>query len=212
MNKTLTIKVPDELWVNKFEKNLTKTFEYDGPASFWVKIRMDAIQPEAFEQEPVLIDLTEQKHFINIENATDAELALAIMIIHGAEPYEFTYSDEVNHDGSIYKKIENPRVEDYYMAKFFAEKVQLELITKDTTIQNEIIALERRNYVTKYSDAFDFEPQQQALIDDFLQRINTYLEAVKTAYPWKFVELSKNEIPKIPLSLVTIFNSLPELK
>lgn len=212
MKKTLTIKVPDELWVNKFEKNLTKTFEYDGPASFWIKTRMEAITPSAFEEEPELIDPIEHKHFINIADATDEELAMAIMIVHGAEPYEFTYSDEVNHDGSVYKKIENPRVEDYYMAKFLGGKVQLELIVKDTTTQNEIIAVERRNYVLKYSDAFDFEPEQQTVIDDFLNRINSYLETMKTAYPWKYVELNKNEIPKIPLSLITLFNSLPELK
>lgn len=210
MNKTLTIKVPNELWVNEFDKNLTKTYEYNGPATFWIVSKDENIAPTAYENEPETIE-KELKHYINLDSATDEELALAIMIVHGAEAHEFIYSDEINHDGSIYKKIENPRLEDFYAAKFVEGKVVLEVIVKDPTLPNEQIAIERRDYVLKYTSTFDFDAEQKAKIDDFLSKINAYLETMKTVYPWKYVTIDKNEVPKIPLSLVQLFNSLPEI-
>lgn len=210
MKKTLTIKVPDELWVNKFEKNLTKTYEYDGPSSFWIVSKDENIAPTAYENEPEKNE-NELKHYINVESATDEELALAIMIVHGAEAYDFVYSDEINHDGSIYKKIENPRLEDFYAAKFVEGKVVLQVIVKDPTLPNEQIAIERRDYVLKYTATFDFDTEQQAKINDFLAKIDAYLETMKTVYPWKYVAIDKNEVPKIPVSLVQLFNALPEI-
>lgn len=211
MQKTLTIKVPDELWVNKFEKNQTKTYEYDGPESFWISIKDEHIALTAFEDEPTIIQSTENKHFIDIANASEVELACAIMIVHGAESYEFVYSDKVNHDGSIYKEISNPRLEDYYSAKFIEGKIVLQVITKDPTLQNEIIARERRDYVLKYFNTFDFDEEDRAKIQNFLEKINTYLESMRNVYPWKYIEIDKNEIPKIPTSLIQVFNTLPEL-
>lgn len=211
MKKTLTINVPDELWVNSFEQNLTKTFEYDGPETIWFVSRGEFINPSFTTEEPETTDLTETVHVINIEDATDEELALAILLVHGAEEYEFTYVDEINHDGSIYKRIDNPRLEEYFSAKMLGGNIKLEPIVKDPLNPNEAIAKERKAYVLKYANAFEFDDSQDELINNYLNRIEEYLDIMKTAYPWKFIEMNKNEIPKIPVSLITLFNSLPEL-
>lgn len=211
MKKTLTIKVPDELWVNKFEKNLTKTYEYDGPAHIWILAKDENIAATAFENEPELTQPNEHKHYIDIANSTEEELACAIAVVHGPEPYEFIYSDQINHDGSIYKEITNPRLDHYYSPKLIEGKITLQLITKDPTLQNEIIAKERKEYVLKYMNTFEFDAEHKAKIDDFLTKINGYLETMQTVYPWKYVEIDKNEIPKIPTSLIQIFDALPDL-
>lgn len=210
MKKTLVYSVPDELWVNSFEKKITKSFTYDGPSSFWIIVNNDNIVVSYNTEEP---DITEyqSKYFIDLETGTDDELALAILLVHRSDTHEYSYLDETNHDNSVYQCISNPRLQDYYYPTYIGGKVFLNLIIKDPLNPNESIAKERKEYVEKYIHAFEFDTETKGIIDAYISNINEYLKLMETAYPWKYIQMDKNEIPKIPVSLITIFNSLPEL-
>jgi hypothetical protein len=73
------------------------------------------------------------------------------------------------------------------------------------------IAKERLAIVKKYDIAYDFDAEDQTKIDTFISNINTYLDSIATAYPWKYITMDISEIPKIPASLQLLFNQLPEI-
>ena len=211
MEKIITVKIPNEIWVDDFSENKTATFQYNGPAKIWTIIEEDNTVNSYSESEPVL---SGNRTFIEVDMATasaDKQQAATLLVMRGAE-HTYTYTPETNHDGSVYQKITNPKLSDYYTLRY-NPALGFELITieKDKTIPTEAIALQRKAYVEKYSAAYEFSDADESKITEFLTTINNYLNSVKTAYPWKYITIDKNEVPKIPVSLVQLFNTLPEL-
>lgn len=217
MEKTLTLKVPNELWVNDFSQNKTTNYTYTGPDRVWliVEVNTGTVFDKIYETKPDADTIGDKELLeINISTASEAELAAVIGIKTKLSdaPYVYTYVDQTNHDGSIYKAISNPTIFDYYSIKYVpVQGILLEPIYKDPTNANMPLALERKNYVEKFANAFDFESADAAKITAFLTNINTYISTISTAYPWKFISVDKNEVPKIPVSLVSLFSTLPSL-
>jgi len=212
MKKTLTIKVPNQLWVDDFTENKTAKFQYDGPSKIWVKSVNGTLVPTVYEEEPESDPTEATKIFpIEISTASETELAVAILLVHAPDPVEYVFEDEINYDGTVYGKITNPKLNDYYVASATSNELSIVVNTKDQTVQNEEIAIQRKNYVTKYTSVYSFDSADQAKIDAFLTEIDSYLESMKTVYPWKHVAFN-DDVPKIPVSIVSLFNSLPDLK
>lgn len=211
MEKILTLNVPNELWVNNFSENKTATYTYSGPSTVWLVIESNgSISDSVFDAEP---ETTKTKIEVDIATANNATLAAVIGLKQNLDTdYEYTYTPETNHDGSVYQKIANPKVGDYYLFNYnTSQGVVLELIVKDPKISNWQIAQDRKAYVVKYDDAFDFETADQTKIDTYLAAINAYLTTIENAYPWKFITVNKSEVPKIPVSLTTLFSTLPDI-
>lgn len=217
MEKTLTLKVPNELWVNDFSQNKTATYTYTGPDKVWLLVEPNTgtVFDELYEIKPDADNAGSKELLeINISTASEAELAAVIGIKRklSSEPYVYTYVDQTNHDGSIYKAISNPTIFDYYTFKYVpVQGIVLELVYKDPVNPNMAIALERKNYVEKFANAFEFDVADSEKITAFLTAINTYIATISNAYPWKFITTNKGEVPKIPVSLVTLFSTLPSL-
>lgn len=205
MQKTITLAVPNELWVDDFSNGDVQDFTYDGPDTVWLTHTDAGGLLGYVTEEPV----SGNSHRVDIASASDEEVAAAIIATQQADAYEYTYEDELNHDGSIYKRISNPRVSDFYTVKVLAGSVSLDVFTKDKTHHNMSVAVERKKYVQDRANAFSFDDADQQLIDGFLSDIDGYIETISTAYPWKFVVVDKAEVPKIPVALVKIFNQLP---
>lgn len=211
MEKILTLNIPNELWVNDFSENKTANYTYTGPDKVWLVVEpSNSLANEIYDAEPQTDKI---KLEVNIANASDTELAYIISVQQAKDTtYTYTYTEQTNHDGSKYDKIANPKISDYYTFKYnTALGIEKDLIVKDTTNPNYKIALDRKNYVEKYVVAFDFETADKAKIDAYLQTINTYIETISKAYPWKYVSFSVNEIPKIPVALVSLFSTLPQI-
>ena len=85
-------------------------------------------------------------------------------------------------------------------------------IYKNTKTIAEEKAEKRIEYVKKYNDTYDFDADTQAIIDTFLSDMTAYMTTMSSVYPWKYVTIDENEIPKIPASIVTVFNTLPEVE
>lgn len=211
MEKILTLNIPNELWVNDFSENATASYTYTGPERVWLVIEPSySITGEVYDTEP---NTDKIKLEVDISTANTDTLACIISIQQNKNTeYVYEYTTETNHDGSTYSKITNPKVSDYYIFKYnTASGIEKELLVKDTANPNYKIALDRKNYVEKYAVAFDFEQTDTDKINTYLTSINNYIETISTAYPWKYVSFNVNEIPKIPVVLVTLFSTLPQI-
>ena len=211
MEKIITVKIPNEIWVDDFSANKTATFNYNGPAKVWVIVNEDNSVNSFTETEP---ELQAGKSAVEVDMATASQdkLEAATLLVMATKEHTYEYAPVTNHDGSVYQKITNPRLSDYYT--IFNNPSQgfvLKIIEKDKTIPTEIIARQRKEYVEKYSNAYEFETADKAKITEYLTAINAYLDSVATAYPWKYIQIDTNEVPKIPVSLVKLFSTLPEI-
>ena len=212
MEKTFTINVPDEIWVKSWENNITETYTYSGPAS--IKVLVETIGDwEVLDWSETDFDreLQSHEHVIDLD-VTDENVEIAYWLTTDLSTHEYTYEDVENHDGSVYKKITNPTIRDYFdIAYKPSTGFSLNAIYKEAETENEKSAKERRDYVRKYNDLYDFDTDNQTLIDNFLTAVDNYINNMETVYPWKYVTIDKQEVPKIPASLISTFSSLPEI-
>jgi hypothetical protein len=221
MQKQFTVHVPDELWVNSWEKQFTATYTYTGPRYFYIAVdgnnSMRAIAHGDVENEAEPFSDEEKNNYeyvLTIDAEVHPEIAHALFV-HEHDPHEF--EDVVNHDGSIYKKIINPCVRDYFFVDFRSaenaseKEAFLSPRYKDTSNMLHTTALSRLAAVTKYTDVYDFEGDDQTKITTFIETITEYINVVSTAYPWKYITYNVAEVPKVPVALQLLFNKLPEL-
>lgn len=212
MEKTFTINVPDELWVNAWNNNKTETYTYNGPDTLYVLVSDRSDDVAIWSTEPINVDPNSKDFVIEINATDDQKIAVAHYInTHGSD-HEYTYEDEANHDESIYKKITNPVLQDYFYITYDRlSGVVLEPIYKNTKTIAEEKAEKRLAYVKKYDTMYDFDAETQAVIDNFLFNMNTYIASMTTVYPWKYVTIDESEIPKVPALLTSTFSLLPDL-
>jgi hypothetical protein len=222
MQKQFTVNVPDELWVNSWENELTASYTYEGPQYFYIAVdinnQMNNIRHGDLENEaePFSEDeIAKYEYILTVDAEVNPEIA-SRLYMHEHIPHEF--EDVTNHDGSIYKKITNPCLKDYFTVLFRSKPANpsekeafLSPIYKDTSNILHTTALARLASVKKYDDAYDFDSGDQLKIDTFIQTITAYIELVSTAYPWKYVTYNVSEVPKVPVALQLLFNQLPEL-
>ena len=150
---------------------------------------------------------------VTVDATDDSNLPVAYFIHTQGIEHEYTEEDETNHDDSVYKKITNPLIHDYFDIGYDSETgLHLTPIYKNTKTIAEEKAEQRLAYVKKYNDVYDFDADAQAIIDTFLTSMTTYMSTMASVYPWKYTTIDENEIPKIPASIVTIFNTLPEVE
>lgn len=212
MEKTFTVNVPDELWVDSWNTNKTETYTYIGPSS--IKVLIETTDEwEFLDWSETDFEREIQEHEIVVDlEVTDETVAVAHWIVSKNNEYEYTYETITNHDNSTYEQISNPRIQDYFDIRYRpSSKFFLDTIYKDHETQNEKIAKERKEYVEKYKNAYDFDEATQTKINEFITAVNSYLDTMVTAYPWKYITIDKNEIPKIPAVLISVFNELPEI-
>lgn len=213
MQKQFSIEVPDEIWVNSWEDSRTETYTYDGPETVYA-----------------LIGTTNDIHTVSLEEPQDIPAGYSVvavnadqyperaqMIVETFTEHEYTFEDEENFDGSIYERITNPRLQDYFELTYtpIANDLDRELgLVLDPIYKNLWTpalgeARSRLEYVQKYNNKYDFETADQEKIDTFITAVTDHIAILEAEYPWKFVDVPMDGIPKIPVSLVTLFKDLP---
>lgn len=211
MEKTFTINVPDEIWVNSWNDNKTETYTYNGPSVIKVLVETKGEWGVLNWSESDFGELQDHETVVDI-TVDDSNVAVAHWLVSKDAEHTYTYTAVDNHDGSQYDKMDNPRIQDYFEIGYNPQDgFKLLAIYKKTETSVEMVAKERKEFVKKYDDAYDFDADTQTTIDNFLTAIDTYLTAMETVYPWKYVAIDKSEVPKIPASLITAFKELPEI-
>lgn len=205
MIKDFTIAIPDEYWIDSWENNNSITYSYDGPEKIYVKKSQAAIT-EWSAEEMEAID--EQETIIEID--ANIQTDVAHHFVSSKEDVIYEFEDEINPDGSIYKKIINPKIQDlfYLFLDSGLNKIMLKPIYKKTDSLPVIEARKKLEYVKKYNNTFDFEPEIKTVIDKFITDTEEYLSGMSTVYPWKYIEIPNNS-PKIPVVLIQKFSTLP---
>lgn len=218
MGKTFTVNVPDQLWLNSWTENKTESYTYEGPDTWNVVVCGESLLASEWSEDAIEA-ASDADIVVTVDATDDANLPVAyFMHTQGAdsitaEEREAAEEDETNHDDSVYKKITNPLIHDYFDVGYDNETgLHLTPIYKNTKTIAEEKAEQRLAYVKKYNDVYDFDADAQEKIDTFLTSMTTYMSTMASVYPWKYTTIDENEIPKIPASIVTIFNTLPEVE
>ena len=211
MEKTLTIKIPNELWVNDFSENKTADFTYSGPDKVWFLVEKTGISvivsPVTYTTEPQVRE-NQVAVPIEIATATEAELAAAIILQPELTPHQYTHTKQINYDGSIYYAISNPKLDDYYdVVSSQTGSLSLISITKNMPNPNLSPALIKQQLIEKYLADHEFDAEDRAKVEAYLAIISAYVAKVKTAYVWKFITIA-NDVPEIPSELMALFNTL----
>lgn len=220
MQKQFTVNIPDQLWINSWAEKKTQTWTYDGPKTLYVLVSRDHAvvtwSEELIEREE---NASEHVYVLDAEKHTASAFWMTTHFQPIDNFYQYEYFDEINYDGSVHSAIANPRIQDIYDIEYFPGPVDhpqagvlLKPIYKTTETLCEQKAKERKRWVERYDNMYDFEPELQATIDKFLLACNTYLDKMKTVYPWKFITLDEDEIPRIPSTLVAEFSKYPDIK
>jgi len=211
MEKTFTVNVPDDLWVDSWTENKTTDYTYNGPSTINVLVSLtDDFPIVRWSEDDITVDDEDKQLVVTIDADTDTAIAHAI-VNAGAE-HEYTYTTITNHDDSTHEEINNPTINDIYEVEYTpANGFVLKQIIKQSETMNERTAKERLAYVVKYDEAYDFDDATQTVIDTFKTNIDNYLTTMSTVYPWRYVTIDATVIPKIPASLVATFNTLPDI-
>jgi len=213
MNKDFIVNVPDELWVNSWESEKTETYSYNGPDNIWVLVAPNGTV-NRWSEEEIVLDPDTQSGWNVVSINADENTGVAYHLVHMSEDWTYSYNVETNPDGSTYNAITNPRLHDYFELSYTGrDGLVLDPRNLYKTIESpeEEKAKKRLEYVKKYDDAYDFDDDVQASIDTFISNMNTWLNNMAPVRPWKYVKLDASTMPRIPASLVAVFNSLPEL-
>lgn len=214
ITKEFTINVPDTWWVDSWDNGDTKTYTYEGPDTLWVEVGLkDDFSIISYSDTEIVRDAPEDEERVSvIQLDANAQPECAHLLWMSDDDWEYTYTTLTNHDGSTHEEMTNPKMGDLFDIKWTpAGGFEADPIYKELQTEAERMAKERRAYIQKYDDAYDFDDATQTIIDTALSAFDTYLTTMETAYPWRYVTIDKAEIPRIPAALTTVFNNLPKL-
>ena len=221
MQKQFSIRMPDELYVPGFTQTKTATFTYDGPSTISVVVTRqgDIVGLANPDLPPVPEDSFE--YVVDIDASVYPQVAH--YIVNTDPDVDYVYEDILNHDGSVYKQITNPRLQDVYRLKYNEGATgettsttghttglcEFVLITKDKTTIGEITVKRNLDLVKSKLQDVALDTADQTTYNNFITASETYLTTMSTVYPWKYVEITTPEVPKLPISLVRAMNELP---
>lgn len=213
MQREFTINVPDELWVDSWENNLTATYTYDGPETLYVRLRdeNDICEVSADTLTPGTNEIVVT---VNANNYPERAKLLQEWFLGTIT--EDIFENVTNPDGSVYAKITNPNLREYYSLSYLPvandtdSELGFQLVPnyKDTKTELLIEAERRRDYVQKYLDVYDLDGDVGTAANNFMTAINSNITELTGQYPWKYVNPPAVTIAKIPLSLSTALSGL----
>ncbi len=216
MRKDFTVNIPDDWWVNKWEEGKTISLTYEGPETVYV-VYDDCLTALYISEEQVVLSEDQPNRVAEI-TVNDDNVAGVYNLYTRNQNVDYTYNTITNHDGSTHQEVANPKLSDIFECSVIPKvddtpaRLTLNPIYKDIETINEKITKERLSYVQKYANTYEFEATDQAKINTFITACNEYLDTLSGAYPWRYVTMDKDEIPKIPISLITLFKTLPEIE
>lgn len=200
MKKSFTVSIPDELWLDTFEKNKELTLEYEGPETIDVFVELSTggvFQgdiPEVYNQD---------NYAVVTLNANDHP-DIAYWLVNKL-PLEREYASITNVDGSTYVGLDSSvaALRDYFSLNYDVENKKFNLVVN---VKNEHSALwfkaeENKAYVQNNMAAFNKSLTTTAnTYIDLLNKFQT--EGKGSTYSWRLSEFNIADVPAVPPTLV----------
>jgi hypothetical protein len=219
MEKTFTINIPDERWIDSWDNNLTLTKAYSGPSKFYAPINLELndLVGVYFESAPTTGPYVNAEKFSIYEIDADTDTAIAQYILETTnDEYKSNYirefEDEELHDGSIYAKTTNPMISDYFRLEYDSEtqKVALVAIFSDSWQLPQLDIVNQKLDLLKYNrDSIAFSESTLTKITAAITQLETYKTTIANARSWKYDRFDMNEIPVIPKSVEQALKPVP---
>ena len=191
MEKTFTVNVPDDLWLDLWTEENTAEYTYSGAESINVVVSLTGTFDIVRWSEDAIEDANEDTEQVVVLDA-NTHTSIAKTLQGSVSDYEYTYTTITNHDDSTHDEMSNPQITDMYEASWTpVGGFEIVAIIKEPETMNERVARERLAYVVKYDNAYDYDDAIQGVIDTFKAAMATYLTTMATVYPWRYVILRK---------------------
>lgn len=211
ITKEFTVNVQDELWLNKWTDDPvnTATYTYTGTDTVWVAVHGDNLMGFDTEKE-----IPQDEHpnctIIEIDCNDKPEIGQWMKVL--ADDFEYTYEDETQADGSVYKKITNPRLRDWKDLVVNSDGTDVELVPlyKNEKTTHELILDKRLRWLEKYENTYDLDDDTKALIAAFKTAASDYTTANAGVLPWKYITVAEGNLPKLPMAVVNLLKTLPD--
>ena len=208
MAKNFTYSVPNAQNVDKWDDNKTIDVVYTGNDIIFVNVMSGTLldwSNDNFEnaEEVYVVDTTAA------DNNTNA--AIATLVQEANVNHVYTWANVTNFDGSVYEEMQNLQLHDYYDLKWLNGIPEIRAKVLDHKTEYEIEATTRKEYVTKYTKVYSFESADNANITAYLTQVDNFIESLNAAYTWNFTDINIDLVPKIPVTIVNLFNDLPNV-
>ena len=212
VNINYDYKVPNELWIDDFSENLTRTFNYTGPEELIVTLPPDGSGYSQKLDGPVYPGETQVT--INV-TANPELLPLADLLWGRPDDHEVQFTSTTLDDGSntVYQEYNNPTIHDYYFKPVYNMETntwptELQLVTKDTMSPKQRTFVAKADMFVSILDQFTLASDDATLLTNFKAALDTYKS--KVIKPWKYTGNNPFDetAPTIPMSLIDAVNKV----
>lgn len=202
-------KIPNEYLTEDFSQNKMLELEYNGPNILYVIV--DCSNDTVGHIVSFSINVIEKEYIKDIQNKliiVDAQQNpdVAYMIYTLFDPLpERICEDEILFDGTVYKKIKNLQLKDYYTIKYdkIEERFILQSIVADKKSYRNKIASEYRNYIKDNENIISANNIISELSILYLQQLDNFeINGLGSIPSWKISNYDISEIPTIPIEIV----------
>ena len=121
MEKTFTVNVPDDLWVDLWTEENTAEYTYSGPESINVVVALTGTFDIVRWSEDAIEDANEDTEQVVVLDA-NTHTSIAKTLQGSVSDYEYTYTTITNHDDSTHDEMSNPQITDMYEASWSTVK------------------------------------------------------------------------------------------
>lgn len=210
MIKEFTYPLPDELYVEGVSGKIVGTYTYSGPEKFDVHISdLGYVRDIDVQCDPEL----GPDYRKTIDANTHPEIAY--FFAHYFDEnwnYEYRYEDEIMENGDVYQKPLNPNLTDAYEIKYNFDSDDWEIlqIIKEQSNPSTIEAERRKEYVESFSSKYSFGAEVDAIIEQYLLKLETFIENNQPLKSWKYVNFEYKSVPKIPHTIAIEFAKIPK--
>lgn len=229
-----TYPVPDEIWVENWSQGLTGTLAYKGPAevNMWFDDYTLTFVGSDFDldsDQDGMPDTTQAGHegltkiTVNAGDGHRSAAACWLAKLRATDQNTNAMDsdelpDEVTTDittaGRNYQKITNPRPDHLFDLALTDEGGEdspgfaLEHILKHPESHHEFEAKKRKAKVQYYVNTYDLGTDAETAGTNYISAVDDYLESIDSHYPWQFITVPMNTVPKIPLSVMTAVSTI----
>ena len=215
ITSSFTHLLPTELYVTGISTNITGSYTYNGPETFdvWVDSNSGIVTKVDVSTDPPAEAGADIRKTINAKDSAQLPAAYALSHqFHQDYQWDYTFTDETQSNGDVYKKIDNPDLRDAYEVKFdfTTSSWTLVQILKEQKNDAALEAKKRKDYVKTYSDQYDFGTDINTKIDTYLAACDTFIGNNPDHKTWKFVTLpdAVGTMPKIPVEIQVELNKV----